>query len=92
MNDQGIHKSKSKVARNEKRKKQRGFSYTLNIANFEAFRWIISLSANLLFLKSDDVCKLIVYKAWNVLLSHRCMYLKDISCMAKHAGHFKLIP
>ena len=26
--DQGIHKGKSKVARNEKRKKLRGFSYT----------------------------------------------------------------
>ena len=26
--DQGIHKEKSKVARNEKRKKLRGFSYT----------------------------------------------------------------
>ena len=51
--DQGIHKRKSKVARNEKRKKLCGFSYTLNIANFEVFRWNISLSANLLFLKSD---------------------------------------
>ena len=35
--DQGIHKEKSKVARNEKRKKLRGFSYTYNIANFELF-------------------------------------------------------
>ena len=35
--DQGIHKEKMKVARNEKRKKLRGFSYYKSIANFEAF-------------------------------------------------------
>ena len=40
-------------------KKLYGFSYTQNIANFEAFRWNISLSANLLFLKSGthDGCE-----------------------------------
>ena len=52
--DQGINKEKSKVARNEKRKKLYGFSYTYNIANFEAFCWNILMSANLLFLKSDQ--------------------------------------
>ena len=31
----------------------RGFSYSKNMANFEAFRWVISTSLNLLFLKSD---------------------------------------
>ena len=36
--DQGIHKGKSKVTRNKKRKKLHGFSYTQNIANSEAFR------------------------------------------------------
>ena len=30
-----------------------GFSYSKSIANFEAFRWNISSSINLLFLKSD---------------------------------------
>ena len=35
--DQGIYKGKMKVARNEKRKKTRGFSFSINIANFEAF-------------------------------------------------------
>jgi hypothetical protein len=50
--DQSIHKGKSKVARNEKRKGLRGFSYTWDIAGFEAFRWNVSLSASLLFLKS----------------------------------------
>ena len=53
--DQSIHQGKSKVAQNEKRKKLHGFSYTKNIANFEAFRWNISLSAKLLFLKSEFV-------------------------------------
>ena len=33
--DQGIHKVKLKVARNEKRKKLHGFSYDNNMANFE---------------------------------------------------------
>ena len=53
--DQGIHKGKSKVVRNEKGKKLRGFSYTQNIANFEVFRWNISLSAHLFFLKSESI-------------------------------------
>ena len=35
--DQGIHKGKMKVALNEKRKKLHGFSFSINIANFEAF-------------------------------------------------------
>ena len=35
------------------KKKLHGFSYTKNIANFEAFCWNILLSANLLFLKSE---------------------------------------
>ena len=35
--DQGIHKGKLKVARNEKRKKLSGFSFSINITNFEGF-------------------------------------------------------
>ena len=35
--DQSIHKGKMKVALNEKRKKLHGFSFSINIANFEAF-------------------------------------------------------
>ena len=42
--DQGIHKGKMKVARNEKRKKLLGFSFYINIGNFEAI-----LSKNRLF-------------------------------------------
>ena len=35
--DQDIKKGKKKVALNEKRKKLYGFSFSINIANFEAF-------------------------------------------------------
>ena len=54
--DQGIHKVKMKVARNEKRKKLLGFSFYINIGNFEAFLWNLNLSANCedLLLKSNE--------------------------------------
>ena len=42
--DQGIHKGKMKVALNEKRKKLRGFSFSINIANFEAFLLVFKLT------------------------------------------------
>ena len=62
--DQGIHKGKLKVARNEKRKKLSGFSFSINIANFEAFCPTKKLISSLFFLKSamliiwvfQDVC------------------------------------
>ena len=47
--DQGIHKGKMKVALNEKRKKLCGFSFSKNIANFEAFLSVFKLTKNLLF-------------------------------------------
>ena len=50
--DQGIHKGKMKVALNEKRKKLRGFSFSINVANFEAFLLVFKLTKNLFFLKS----------------------------------------
>ena len=53
--DQGIHKGKLKVARNGKRKKLSGFSFSINIANFEAFCRTKKLISNLFFLKSDVV-------------------------------------
>ena len=53
--DQGIHKGKVKVALNEKRKKPRGFSFSINIANFEAFLSVFKLTKNPLFLKSGWV-------------------------------------
>ena len=50
-----------------------GFSYTLNIANFEAFRWTISLRANLLFLKSVEVLWYLVQE-----LSKKIKYVPKI--------------
>ena len=50
--DQGIHKGKMKVALNEKWKKLHGFSFSINIANFEAFLSVFKLTKNLFFLKS----------------------------------------
>ena len=51
--DQGIHKVKMKVARNEKRKNLLGFSFYINIGNFEAFLRNLILSANHLFWRCD---------------------------------------
>ena len=50
--DQGIHKGKMKVALNEKQKKLCGFSFSMNIANFEVFLSVFKLTKNPLFLKS----------------------------------------
>ena len=47
--DQGIHKGKMKVTQNEKRKKLLGFSFYINIGNFEAFLRNLNLSAKHLF-------------------------------------------
>ena len=41
-----------KVAPNEKGKKLHRFSFSINIANFEAFLLVFKLTKNLLFLKS----------------------------------------
>ena len=57
--DQGIHKGKMKVALKEKQKKLRGFSFSINIANFEAFLSVFKLTKNLFFLKSDSINQLI---------------------------------
>ena len=47
--DQGIHKGKMKVALNEKQKKLCGFSFSINIANFEALLLVFKLTKNLFF-------------------------------------------
>ena len=57
---QGIHKGKMKVARIEKRKKLLGFSFYMNIGNFEAFLRNLNLSTNRLFWRCD-ACKLVQY-------------------------------
>ena len=43
-----------KVARNEKRKKLLGFSFYINIRNFEAFLRILNLSTNHLFWRCEQ--------------------------------------
>ena len=48
--DRGIHKVKLKNALNEKRKKLRGFSFSINMA-FEAFRRTKKFISNPFFLK-----------------------------------------
>ena len=50
--DQGIHKGKTKVAINEKRKKTTWVFISINVANFEAFFSVFKLTKNRLFLKS----------------------------------------
>ena len=44
-----------KVARNEKRKNLLGFSFHINIGNFEAFLRNLNLSANCLFWRCEDL-------------------------------------
>ena len=51
----GIHKGKLKVALNEKWKKLHGFSFSINISNFEAFLSVFKLTKKPLFLKSGKV-------------------------------------
>ena len=53
--DQGIYKVKLKVALTEKRNKLHGFSFSINITNFEAFCRTKKLISNLFFLKSVDL-------------------------------------
>ena len=51
--DQGIHMVKLKVALNEKPKKLGGFSFSINMANFEVFPRTKKLISKLFFLKGD---------------------------------------
>ena len=53
--DRGIHKGKLKNALNEKRKKLHGFSFSIIMANFEAFPRNKKLSSNIFLLKSDTL-------------------------------------
>ena len=59
--DQGIHKGKMKVARNEKRKKLLGFSFYINIGNFEEFLRNLNLSAKHLFWRCGLTVNKIAY-------------------------------
>ena len=58
--DRGIQKVKLKVAHNEKRKKLHGFSFSINVANFEVFCLTKKLILNLFFLKSVGIFALII--------------------------------
>ena len=51
--DQGIHKVKTQKCSKWKTKKLCGFSFSINMANCEAFRRNKKLSSNLFFLKSE---------------------------------------
>ena len=53
--DQGIHLEKNKVARNEKWKKLRGFSYVKSMANSESFHLNFWLSTNPQIVRSGPV-------------------------------------
>ena len=68
--DQGIHKVKVKVALNEKRKKLHGFSFSINMANFEAFCQTKKLISNLFFLKSVDVIIKRVLYTFELIIIH----------------------
>ena len=58
--DQGIHKVKCKIAQNEKQTKNyMGFSFSINMANFEAFCRNKKLSANVSFLKIESAAKVL---------------------------------
>ena len=59
--DQGIRKGKltvahSKLLEMKNKKKLHGFSFSINMANFEAFWGVKKLSANLSFLKCVYLC------------------------------------
>ena len=72
--DRGIHKGKLKNALNEKQKKLRGFSFSINMANFEAFRRTKKLISNLFFLKSEVVCIYLLIKHHFHLLHVRLIF------------------
>ena len=77
--DQGIHKVKLKVALNEKRKKLRGFSFSINIANFEAFCWTKKLISHLFFLKSEVCSSVYELKVVFGLLNEAIIHLVPLS-------------
>ena len=74
--DQGIYKVEFKVALNEKRKKLHGFSFSINMANSEAFWGVKKLSAKLSFLKCDKPQRTL----WQSYLEY-----KVVVCLYKYA-------
>ena len=52
--------------KNEKRKKLLGFSFYINIGNFEAFLWNLNLSTNHLFWRCD-----LLWQCFSICLGSR---------------------
>ena len=81
--DQGIHKGKMKVALNEKRKKVHGFSFSINIAHFEAFLQRIKLTKKRLFSeecrgnRSMSQLNVIIGKSISIYFGHCRMQLHE---------------
>ena len=53
--DQGIHEGNNESSLKRKMKKLLGFSFYINIENFEAFLRNLNLSPNCLFWRCDDL-------------------------------------
>ena len=69
LTDQGIHKGKLKVALNEKQKKLRGFSFSINIANFEGFLSVFKMTKNPLFQNNTAIHFLTFAPKYNIIPS-----------------------
>ena len=78
--DQGINEGITKVARNERRKKLCGFSFSINIANFEAFLSVFKLTKNLLFMKSVKAAKIIlrINNNFNIIIESFSLDVSDL--------------
>ena len=72
--DQGIHKVKLKNALNEKRKKLRRFSFSINIANFEAFLRTKKVDLKPLF---SEECSFMHLKKKVIIFHVRSNFLKE---------------
>ena len=67
-----------KVAQNEKRKKLLGFSFYVNIGNFEAFLWNLNLSVNIYFVRVLSRQKNSCFLLYLLQVS-TCLFLTDHS-------------
>ena len=70
-----------KVAQNEKRKKLLGFSFYINIGNFEAFLRNLNLSANPLFWRCECTTCIGIFVLW-------CFFSSEFSYTCIEIYHF----
>ena len=70
-----------KVAQNEKRKKLLGFSFYINIGNFEAFLRNLNLSANRLFWRCECTTSIGIFVLW-------CFFSSEFSYTCIVIYHF----